>query len=42
MTQQETLSSLKFGEPSLVDGSLSERARGLVGSEILKIAADIR
>ena len=37
-----TVSSMKFGEPSLVDRSLSARARGLIGSEILKIAADIR
>ena len=34
--------TMDFGEPQLVDRSLSERARGLVGSEILKIAADIR
>ena len=33
---------MKFGEPSLVDLSLSERARGLIGSEILKIAAEVR
>jgi aspartate aminotransferase len=33
---------LSFGEPALVDGSLSARVRGLVGSEILQIAADIR
>ena len=38
---QETLSTLQFGEPSLVDRSLSENVRGLVGSEILKIAADV-
>lgn len=31
-----------FGAPELVDGSLSERVRGLIGSEILKIAGDIR
>jgi len=34
--------TLDFGDPQLLDRSLSERARGLVGSEILKIAADIR
>jgi aspartate aminotransferase len=39
---QETLPTLNFGEPQLVDRSLSENVRGLVGSEILKIAADIR
>jgi len=39
---EETLTKLDFGEPRSVDNSLSERARGLVGSEILKIAADIR
>jgi len=38
---QETLSTLQFGEPSLVDNSLSENVRGLVGSEILRMAADI-
>jgi aspartate aminotransferase len=31
-----------FGEPAVVDRSLSERVRGLIGSEILKIAGDIR
>ncbi len=39
---QETLSTLQFGEPSLVERSLSDNVRGLVGSEILKIAANIR
>jgi aspartate aminotransferase len=39
---QETLPTLNFGEPQLVDRSLSENVRGLVGSEILKIASDIR
>ena len=39
---QETLPTLNFGDPSLIDASLSERVRGLIGSEILKIAADIR
>lgn len=38
----ETMPRLAFGDPSLVDASLSERARGLIGSEILKIAAEIR
>lgn len=38
----ETISTLDFGAPGFVDGSLSERVRGLVGSEILRIAADIR
>jgi aspartate aminotransferase len=32
----------KLGDPERVDGSLSELARGVVGSEILKIAAQIR
>jgi aspartate aminotransferase len=40
--QQETLTHLEFAESELVDRSLSERARGMVGSEILKIAANIR
>ena len=39
---QETLTTAEFGEPTLVDRSLSERARGLIGSEILKIAGEIR
>lgn len=38
----ETESELEFGQADLVDGSLSERVRGLVGSEILKIASEIR
>ena len=38
----ETIPELGFGERSLVDRSCSERVRGLVESEILKIAADIR
>ncbi len=33
---------LRFGDPARLDAALSERARGLVGSEILKIAAEIR
>jgi aspartate aminotransferase len=32
----------KLGEPERVDASLSDLARGVVGSEILKIAAQIR
>ena len=36
------MSELAFGDHSIVDGSLSESVRGLTGSEILKIAADIR
>jgi aspartate aminotransferase len=36
------LTRLNFGDPARVDASLSERARGLIGSEILKIAASIR
>ena len=39
---QETLSTLDFGERSLVDRSLSDSVRGLIGSEILRIAADVR
>ena len=39
---QETLSELTFGDPASVDGSLSDRVRGLIGSEILKIAGEIR
>jgi aspartate aminotransferase len=38
---QKTLSALQFGEPSLVEQSLSDNVRGLVGSEILRMAADI-
>jgi aspartate aminotransferase len=38
----EDLPGLSFGDPATVDGSLSERVRGLVGSEILKIAGEIR
>ncbi len=33
---------LEFGDPEAVDLSLADRVRGLVGSEILKIAAEIR
>jgi aspartate aminotransferase len=39
---QQVRSTLEFGAPALVDASLSENARGLIGSEILKIAGDIR
>ena len=42
MASQETLASLDFGDAARLDGSLSDRARGLMGSEILKIAAEIR
>ncbi len=38
----EAMTSLQFGDASELDRSLSEQVRGLVGSEILKIAADIR
>ncbi len=40
--QEQTVSTLDFGEPGLVDRSMSERVRGLVGSEILEIASEIR
>jgi aspartate aminotransferase len=33
---------LSFGEPATVDASLSDLARGVIGSEILRIAAEIR
>jgi aspartate aminotransferase len=33
---------LSFGEHAAVDGSLSDLARGVIGSEILRIAAEIR
>jgi len=36
------IAPLQFGDPARLDAALSERARGLVGSEILKIAAEIR
>ncbi len=40
---QETLTTtLDFGDPQLVASSISERSRGLRGSEILKIAGEIR
>jgi aspartate aminotransferase len=37
-----TTAELSFGPAGMVDASLSESARSLVGSEILKIAAEIR
>lgn len=40
--RQETLCEVTFPDTAGLDESLSERARGLVGSEILKIGADIR
>jgi aspartate aminotransferase len=40
--QHEIVSTLDFGEAERVDRSLSDSVRGLVGSEILKIAAAIR
>jgi aspartate aminotransferase len=39
---KEISTQLDFGAPTTVDSSLSERVRGLIGSEILKIAGDIR
>jgi aspartate aminotransferase len=38
----EAATSLDFGPPAAVDGSLSDQVRGLIGSEILRIAAGIR
>src|SRR3954465_1159696 len=32
----------KLGDPALVDASLGDLARGVIGSEILRIAAEIR
>jgi aspartate aminotransferase len=40
--QPQALPGLDFGDGRVVDASLSERARGVVGSEILKIASEIR
>ena len=40
--RQDAVPSLEFGAAARIDGSLSERVRGLVGSEILKIAGEIR
>jgi aspartate aminotransferase len=39
---EPTLTSLDFGDAAAVDASLSERIRGLIGSEILKISSEIR
>jgi aspartate aminotransferase len=39
---RDTIPGLDFGDAALLDASLSERVRGLVGSEILKIAGEIR
>jgi len=39
---RNTETTLDFGPRETVDGSLSETVRGLAGSEILKIAAEIR
>lgn len=38
----KTITELSFGPAGLVDASLSESAHSLVGSEILKIASEIR
>src|SRR5262245_3326782 len=38
----KTMIALEFGAPGYVDRSLSDSAHGLIGSEILKIAAEIR
>ena len=38
----QTRGRLEFGDRDVLDASLSDCARGLVGSEILKIASDIR
>ena len=32
----------KLGDPARVDASLGDLARGVIGSEILRIAAEIR
>jgi aspartate aminotransferase len=42
MAAPQTPRELSFGDDTAVDGSLSERVRGLVGSEILKIGAEVR
>jgi aspartate aminotransferase len=39
---QEVTSGLVFGDHAIVDASLSDSVRGLTGSEILKIAGEIR
>ena len=38
----KTITDLSFGAPGFIDASLSESAHSLVGSEILKIASEIR
>jgi aspartate aminotransferase len=38
---RETLSTLEFGDPAVIERSLSDNVRGMIGSEILKIAAAI-
>ena len=38
----KTMMEMTFGPPGRIDASLSEGARSLIGSEILKIAAEIR
>ena len=40
--RQRWTSAKKLGDPARVDASLSDLARGVVGSEILRIAAEIR
>jgi aspartate aminotransferase len=44
MTAPETLASIRpdFGPPALLEGSLSDMAQGMRGSEILRIAAEVR
>src|SRR5262245_17238556 len=39
---KSTFRAVEFGDPGVLDASLSERVRGLIGSEILKIAAEVR
>ncbi|HXV77824.1 MAG TPA: aminotransferase class I/II-fold pyridoxal phosphate-dependent enzyme [Candidatus Polarisedimenticolaceae bacterium] len=39
---EHTLATMDFGDPTMVDRSLSDCVQGLIGSEILKIAGDIR
>ena len=38
----QKVAELRFGDPARLDASLSERVRGLTGSEILQIATQIR
>ncbi len=40
--RETTSTRLEFGDPEIIDASLSGRVRGLRGSEILKIATEIR